>query len=258
MFFPWALYSSHCFTDVGIWVKLLCGILMGDGYETPFSHFVCLPCWFLICIIHLRLLFGVVPINKYTSLLLITSCICFLIILKHYSFDLYFCLDNTMMAIPYFLCGYYWGKRQSTGYNNTFLLVMGIVSAIAIWIILNINGPAQMIGPSYGENIFVNYMAGAFGTLGIWASSNMMAARFNEKKFIRIISRNTLFIIFFHWVLLAPIGIIVNKILGGFCNNKVSIVFVSLLLSFAVLFVSKITIEFGVYRYPVLFGKMKK
>ena len=40
---------------------MLMGILMGDGYDTPYSTSVCLPCWFLVSIIQLRLLFMFIP-----------------------------------------------------------------------------------------------------------------------------------------------------------------------------------------------------
>lgn len=259
LFFPFALYSSHGFTDISIWEKLLCGILMGDGYETLFSHYVCLPCWFIICIFHLRLFFLVVPINKYTSVFITIFCIWFLIIRKHYDFDLYFCLDNTIMAIPYFLGGYYCGNKKILDrYNNTFLLiVLCIISAIAIWIILNINGAAQMIAPTYGKNLLINYMAGALGTLGIWSLSKMLANCFRNKNFIHTISRNTLFIIFFHWLLLMFIGKMIHKTFGDICTNAVSIIVVSLLLSLIILFFSKIVIDFGVIKYPFLFGKLR-
>lgn len=113
-----------------------------------------------------------------------------------------------------------------------------------------------MIIPRYGKNLLINYMAGALGTLGIWALSKIFANCFKNKIFIHTISRNTLFIIFFHWLLLYPIKIIIYKF-GNTCNNTLSIIIVSLLLSFIILFISKITIDWGVIKYPVLFGKLK-
>ena len=59
---------KHKTIDVLIVVKMLMGIWMGDGYDTPYSNSVCLPCWFLVSIIQLRLLFMFIPINSNTAL----------------------------------------------------------------------------------------------------------------------------------------------------------------------------------------------
>ena len=92
---------------LGIIFKLICGILLGDGYDTPVSFYVCLPCWFIVSIIQLRLLFSYVKINKVSSSILTFAAISFLYIRKGCDFDLYACIDSTLMAIPYFLLGYW-------------------------------------------------------------------------------------------------------------------------------------------------------
>lgn len=258
-FFPLALYASHGFTETSVISKFLLGILSGDGYETSFSKYVCLPCWFIVCIIQIRLLFMLVPINKYTSSLLSCCCIALLVLCKQSNIDLYFCLDNTMMAIPYFLFGHYLRRIKYAGCKrNIILLIVAVVSIISIAVILNQNGPAQMIGPSYGKNIFVNYMAGFLGTLLVWAVSNIVANFYENKKFIRTISRNTLFIIFFHWLILSGCGFIIKKLLWNSCLSGMCIIISSLILSQIVLWISNKVIVYGVCRYPILFGKKYK
>ena len=93
--------------------KHIIGILLGDGYKTPISFYSCLPCWFIISVIQLRLFFSYVRINKLNSFLLIFTSVIFLYVRKYYGFDLYACLDSTIMAIPYFLLGY-WMKDYNT------------------------------------------------------------------------------------------------------------------------------------------------
>lgn len=200
-----------------------------------------------------------VPINKYTSSLLSCCCIALLVLCKQSNIDLYFCLDNTMMAIPYFLFGHYLRRIKYTECKrNFFLLIVAVVTIISIAVILNWNGPAQMIGPSYGKNIFVNYMAGILGTFLVWAVSNIVANFYENKKFVRTISRNTLFIIFFHWLILSGCGFIIKKLLWNSCLSGICIIVSSLILSQIVLWISNKVIVYGVCRYPILFGKQYK
>lgn len=103
--------------------KHLCGILLGDGYNTPISYHNCLPCWFIVCIIQLRLLFSYVKINKVSIIVLTIAAILFLYIRKMCGFDLYACIDSTIMAVPYFMLGHW--LRNSTPSNNIVRYIMG-------------------------------------------------------------------------------------------------------------------------------------
>ena len=259
VFLPISLYTSHGLTDIVVWKKMFMGILMGDGYDTPYSYYVCLPCWFIVSIIQIRWLFLIVPINKFSSSLLSITSIGLLVYLNKHNIDLYFCLDSTMMAIPYFLIGHY--LRYSVcleNRNNRFLLILATISAICVGVILKWNGAAQMNGPGYGVNIFCNYMAGIAGTISVCSLSKIAASYLNNKNYIRTISRNTLFLIFFHWLLLAVCGFIINKIFRNIYTDGTCIIVSSLILSQIILFVSWKVISYGACRFPVLFGKQKK
>lgn len=113
LFFPAALliHRSEGFSVLYI-VKKLIGGLLGDGYNTSISYYDCLPCWFIVSIIQIRILFYFVPINRITSTALIVLCPAGLLLLHYNKLDLYFCLDSTCMAIPYFLAGYYIAKKD--------------------------------------------------------------------------------------------------------------------------------------------------
>lgn len=110
-------------TILGVIAKQICGILLGDGYSTPVSYYSCLPCWFIVSIIQLRLLFSYVKINKVSSMVLTIAAILFLYIRRLYGFDLYTCLDSTIMAIPYFLLGYL--LRESIVKYSVAKILMG-------------------------------------------------------------------------------------------------------------------------------------
>ena len=214
---PYLLYQIMYSPLMVIWVvkhpevdshsymlKLISGILMGDGYETPHSTFCCLPCWFIVCIIQLRILFNYIRITKLTTLLLCASSIIFLYARKVYDFDLYCCIDCTIMAIPYYLVGY-WMKETNNlgrfcsyllGGGGKFLMIRSLMFFCAITAIYYWNGVAQMIGPSVGKDVMLNYIAGLSGSFLIISLSYMYK---NLPVFVKTISRNTLFIIFFHW-----------------------------------------------------------
>lgn len=246
---------KHKTIDVLIVVKMLMGILMGDGYDTPYSTSVCLPCWFLVSIIQLRLLFMFIPI-KNTCCLLVAS-VLGLLLLKHKNIDLYFCLDSTLMAIPYFIVGHYLAKCMKCTLSSKILLMIGILSALWVYFILQINGAAQMNEPVFGNNILLNYSAGIAGTFLIISLSMLLSRRLGDNSTNRIISRNTLFIIFFHWVLLIPTGMIIRKMLAAISSRADYTLFMAILVAACILVISKYAISFGVKRFPVLYGKQK-
>ncbi len=259
IYFPIAFISSHGYRDFGVCLKLLCGILAGDGYNTPFSMPVCLPCWFIVSIIQLRLLFLFVPINKYTtSLLTLFSC-AFLLLRKQCGFDLYFCLDSTIMAIPYFLLGHYMGRYIHVIQNKYILYSASVFCVVMVGAILICNGPAQMNGPSFGNNLFLNYMAGCLGTILVFAVSMLLAARFQKRTVIRDISRNTLFIIFSHWVLLLSVSFLKRTPLPSLCSSSAVLTFMmSIVFTVGILWISKLLIDKLMIKCPILLGKSKR
>ena len=150
------------------WVKVLLGIVMGDGYDTPYSICICLPCWFIICIIQLRVLFGLVTINQFSGIILSLFSIVFLWFRKYFGLDLFFCLDSTVMAIPYFLFGY-WLKSENKSFDKLsygYSVLSSIALLAILLLILCYNGPAQMNGPSYGKYVVFCYLAGIHDSYG--------------------------------------------------------------------------------------------
>ena len=257
IYLPILFISKHGYSDISVLGKLLCGIFLGDGYETAYSIPVCLPCWFIVSIIQLRLLFLLVPINKCTSIILGCFSIAFLLLRKNYNFDLLLCLDSTVMAIPYFLLGHYLNMYQNLGKRGN-LYSMAFVFALIVGLVLYLNGAAQMIGPSFGKSVFLNFAAGISGTFCIFALSMRLANRFNSRRMILKISRNTLFIIFLHWFFLAPCCLIAKKMFPFLLSNSVLALFTSIVLTIGILWTSKYFIDKLLNLCPILLGKYKK
>lgn len=257
IYLPILFVSKYGYSDISVLGKLLCGIFLGDGYETAYSIPVCLPCWFIVSIIQLRLLFLLVPINKCTSIILGCFSIAFLLLRKVCNFDLLFCLDSTVMAIPYFLLGHYLNTYRDFGKKGSFYS-MALVLALIVGVVLYFNGSAQMNGPSFGKSVFFNYAAGVSGTFCIFALSMCLANRFNSRLIILKISRNTLFIIFLHWFLLAPCCLIAKKMFPFLLSNSVLALFASIVLTIGILWSSKYFIDKLLKLCPILLGKYKK
>lgn len=236
--------------------KLLLGIAAGDGYKTPFSLPVCLPCWFIISIIQLRALFLFVPINKKTSLALTLFSIGFLLLRRYLGFDLYFCVDSTIMAIPYFLFGHYL-KRSFDGVEKVsgwWLVGGAIAMGILVWLVLKYNGAAQMNGPGYGKNVIANYVAGCSGSIMAFLFAALFSKMIGARSIVRRVSRNTLFIIFSHWFILVVLGKVLFKL--WFSCTLLNVV-IAIFTSVVVLLISNVFIKILSERIPVLFGKLK-
>lgn len=76
---------------------------------------------------------------------------------------------------------------------------------ITLLLIYKINGKAQMNGPSFGNSVLLNYLCGLSGSLMIiFFVLKFKCISSNSK----LIARNTLFLIFYHWVVIHVFGFV--------------------------------------------------
>ncbi len=125
---------------------------------------------------------------------------------------------------------------------------------IILVIVYRVNGPTQMNGPSYGKNLLLNYIGGLAGSLMI------IFAVIKIKKidiYTKQVARNTLFLIFYHWVVLLVFGHIGFFNLWKIFDNFVWAAFVMVAYSILVLYSSIHIICFLNKKYPVVLGKKK-
>lgn len=243
--FSFALLCKHLF-----------GIVLGDGYNTTISYYDCLPCWFIVSIIQVRLFFHFVHITRKSSILLLIICPAILLILKEYDIDFFLCLDSTLMAIPYFLIGHAMAKGELLSRIKTTGggIICSLICLIVLLVEYRINGPAQMIGPSFGENIFLNYIGGISGSMMvIFIVLNLKRINNNH----RLLARNTLFLIFYHWVVLSVLGFIGFFNLWKLIDNYVWTVIIMAMYTLMVLYSSIPVISYLNKNYPIVLGKKK-
>lgn len=136
-------------------------------------------------------------------------------------------------------------------------LLIAFILGMTVYYILQINGPAQINVLSYGDNVLLNYLAGIVGSLMIFLIAKISTEIWHEREWIKTISRNTLFIIFFHWFVLTIWGMLISKIII-IMDIKVSFAFimcVSFMITLVILWISKVIYDHGVKRLPLVFGK---
>ena len=160
------------------------------------------------------------------------------------------------MAIPYFLFGHYL-KRYYVGVEKVaswWLVVGAVVMGILVFMMLKYNGAAQMNGPGFGKNLVASYVAGCSGSIMVFLFAALFSKLIGARSIVRRVSRNTLFIIFSHWVILVIFGKVLIKLY--FTYTLLNIV-IAILASIVVLMISDVLIKMLSKRIPVLFGKLR-
>lgn len=265
---PYLLYSL-CFFPLSFYIdviknghsvleslgRLFLGMMMGDGYETPYSYYLCLPCWFIICIIQLKLLFSIFPVCWKSMVLINSFAIIVIALLQHYKVDLYCNLDSTLLAIPFFSLGLFVKNINIIGGGKIYSVILSIFMLYLVYVALYLNGSAQMNGPGIGRNVLLYLMGGIAGSLSILFVCQFLG----RSNLIRLISRNTLFIIFFHWLLLVFYSLLRKEIdIWSFMENDYLAVAFTVVFSFLLFVPIVFAIKLLLPHFPLLFGKYLK
>lgn len=194
-YLPLKLGYYHLFENIPLGIaslKCLIGILLGDNLGTEGSKYalsVCPAMWFVMVMIQLRFIFA--NINMTIKNLSIITIIAFVVlkILKFANIDLYFCLDNTLYAIPYFVAGYciknYFTKIIYFIEKYYFIIFLLLIIFLQISYFLRHN---------FNNILLLQYVCGFVGSFAIIALSQLFKTSNN---FLNVIAKNTLFIIFF-------------------------------------------------------------
>lgn len=187
--------------------KCLIGIFLGANVPEPDLFInVCGPCWFILVIIQLRFIFNNINLSIKNLIFILFSSFILLKLLSIYQFDCYFCIDNFLMALPYFILGYLIKKKRT----NLICEIQEIPKVLCIlfsliinFFIMKFNGVVRIsdlitsLQPQ--TSLLLVYIGGISGTFMVCLFSTYLNKLPN---FIKTISRNTLFIIFFHYLII--------------------------------------------------------
>lgn len=212
------------------------------------------PTWFLICLFFVRIYsFFILKLKTvYQTVILFASPIIAYIIAYQLKIDIYFAIDSSLVALPFFMIGYYLKKYNTLDCVNSSYkqLVFVIISFIVLLFLCSIQGRVDIHACNFGNYPILYYPQTLIGSFMII----MFSMLFNkiENKFIKNISSGTLIILAFHPHMPYWIYRITNHfypIQINLTNNIIISVLIILILYYPILFVKKY--------FPVLIGNRK-
>lgn len=229
--------------------KLLFYFLIADG-KSPAG-----ACWFLICIFNLKIIsYFILKLKLKFQIPIITILVAFCFhFITSKRIDLYFTIDSAIMALPFFIGGYYFKKYNlnSKITNKYVLLFSFFLSFFILTIFSRINGTVGMHGCFFGESVLLFYI-NAF--IGATLSISFFKLFDNIKSHLmQVFSSGTIVILAFH--LQMPMFIYKALfLLFGFTNvsftsNIMVAVLIMILLYYPILFIQKY--------FPILVGNRK-
>lgn len=111
-----------------------------------------------------------------------------------------------------------------------------------------------MNGPSFGNSVLLNYLGGLSGSLMII----FIVLKFKRiGNNFKLIARNTLFLIFYHWVVLLVLGFVGFFNMWKLIDNYVWAAFMMAMYAILVLYSSIPIINYLNKKYPIVLGKKK-
>lgn len=267
LYFPFA-YGSYVFNNhylpFNTFIKCILGILTGDFVPSQYSLPVCGPCWFIVAIINIRLLCNYINLTTKNIIMLIVAAICILKSLIIANVDLFFCIDNTVMAIPYFFLGHLIQRYISikniqicSKFKKFILSILSLaIPFIVLTVVLKYNGLMTMnlkINKTLQDkSLLLSYFAGIAGSYSVLYISHLFRNRY---KFIDVISKNTLFIIFYHFLLLFILAWCKYRLLLHMFHSTLTQIIFSLVTTFLILIISYLTILILDKYLPIVLGK---
>ena len=187
--------------------------------------------WFLLALFHVRII-GNTFIRNSLYIRVPLVALYFILCLSHNN-TLY--LGTSMMALPFYLVGYYAKKKINILIGSNYCLLISLACFVCTIIITNINGKVSMMGMSFGKtsyvwlNMLLFYLNGIFGSIMLMCLSGLFR---KESYIVRIVSKCSISIVGLQFI---PIIIWMNTI--GFNQSySISILYSIMIIVFSVLF----------------------
>ena len=138
-------------------VSRIIPILLGLGYNTNDLHPVCTPMWFFYSLFMLQVIVSLFARWKHGLLYLFSLCIVFCCIKRYVGFDTLIPIDSTLIAIPFFLLGY-WAKDFLVRFSDQkYAIFIAFLCLLLGMCISKYNGRVDMNTCKLGKSIFGFY-----------------------------------------------------------------------------------------------------
>lgn len=152
--------------------------------------------WFLLAMFYVRIMGNFfIKHPKYWSVPIILLFVLFVVVRKNYFF-----LGSAMMAMPFYLAGYYGRRIIDAAVNNRYGVLIGLLCLIATIAISSINGKVSMMGFRFGRTSYewlsmvLFYSNGIIGSLMLLCFSGLVK---KELKIVKLVSRCSISIVGF-------------------------------------------------------------
>jgi fucose 4-O-acetylase-like acetyltransferase len=190
------------------------GLLLGVGYDTPYSYAVNAPLWFLVGLFWVKIIHALLAKCQKSWCMVAGSVLAIGVScgLSAAKIDWWLSLDSALMVLPFYAIGF-WGRHHvvrwvdNTKMRHAFLcaLVLGGVLALTSWL----NGRVDVNHADHGGNVLLFYINGLLGTaLLILVAKLLSKFKF---KLIALISSGTLLIMALHPMLISLMFAVFKK-----------------------------------------------
>ena len=227
-------YERHpeLFSRDGItFFKPLFAILLGLGYNTDFAYTVCTPAWFLFSLFWLKIFSNYILTSWIRCLSIVAFSIVLIKLFDLLDFHLYFSLENALLALPFFVIGFYIKKSEILRFIDKKYFVLLLFFCILGFYIQLGSERVDMNRICYGDSLFLFYLLPILFTVVLM---KFFSIYFNKKyDVVEKISSGAIVVIGIHQYLL----FIFNKIGGSnFVGIIMSLIVLLLCLFFIKLF----------------------
>jgi fucose 4-O-acetylase-like acetyltransferase len=183
-------------------VRPILGMLLVDEKSISYAIMLAIPLWFLVALFFVKLLFRIGLLYKkwYISILLLNvGAVLFVFFLKKTGLNIFFSIDSAIMAIPFYTFGFLIGNKPFKIHNHYNIFIKLLISIVFIFVgytLCHVNGVVNISNFFYGKNLFVFYLNGIVGSIGIIFFSQLFSNI--ENKLLLYLGANTLIILAFH------------------------------------------------------------
>ena len=251
----------HLMTASDFLIKPMIGLIIADASPGSFFTMINIPLWFLVGLFFCKMFFhlGMKKIgfyNKSISLIVLNVlAFLFVFIFSQFDYNILFSIDVAIMAIPFYSLGYVLSKVYKDFANKKVIIVLTLLILLTLnFFLSSVNGNVDMATFKYGNNLYLFYVTGMIGAMGILVFCHLFSAVKN--KFALLLASNTLIMLAIHGSLTSIVKQLYGFIRGY--NNPEDMLFSyfdAIIIAIMVLLLSIIPILVIQKYFPFMIGK---